>query len=66
VRWYGDGPSALAEERTAILLPTALPAAEELRRPLTLAASPSQPARRITLATTTDPEHVVASLSFEK
>ncbi len=41
VRWYGDAPTPLAEERVLALLPTVLPPGEELRR--ALAGAPTTP-----------------------
>ncbi len=63
VRWYGDAPTPLAEERAGILLPTALPSGEELRRAFVPSNAPAA-ARRVTIATAADPDRVVATLDL--
>ncbi len=66
VRWYGDGSTLLGEDRVALLLPTALPAGEELRRPLALRVAPPATARRLSIATAGAPDRPLASLDLAR
>jgi hypothetical protein len=66
LRWYGDAPAPVVEERVAALLPTVLPAGEEMRRALASATAPASGVRKVTIATSADPERVLATLELPR